>query len=79
MSENPDYKVVRKSHWIQEHGYIDKTEVVCQYLLKRVPALFGLFTGWEVVDQEEVPYHIVLQASVFGDTFGWKSKFAEYI
>lgn len=41
--------------------------------------IFGLPFVRNIVDQEEIPREVYLNYLCFGDTGGWRSKFAEYI
>jgi hypothetical protein len=32
--------------------------------------------GWQTIDREEIPHHVIISLGAFGDTGGWVTKFA---
>jgi hypothetical protein len=61
----------------REPGYlpIEKTRKV-QQLVFVEPGFFGR-SRHVVLDTEIVPEHVLISVGCFGDTGGWKSKFAD--
>lgn len=34
------------------------------------------FFGWKTIDSEEIPMHVIISLATYGDSGGWRSKFA---
>lgn len=54
----------------EARGYVGTTQVHIQQLQAWVMG------GWRTIDEEEVPGHVRISLGCFGDTGGWKSRFA---
>ncbi|MBO9428716.1 hypothetical protein [Sulfitobacter sp. R18_1] len=48
-------------------------------LQKKVSIMFGLISYWADIDSEKIPQHVEISVGCFGDTGGWKSKFASQL
>lgn len=65
------------THNLDRYGYC-KEVIREQYLHKEV-VLFSRFVIWNtIIDKEYVPVYAWAGAACFGDTCGWKSKFAPF-
>lgn len=73
--------VVRKSFSkkVFELGYSPYVEDIdIQYLVKDT-YFKGIRIHREILDKEVIPQHVMISVGAFGDTGGWKSKFADVI
>ena len=62
----------------RERGYLPvRRKREYQRLVKITPGWFG--SRREVIDVEEIPADVLICLGAFGDTGGWRSKFATYI
>jgi hypothetical protein len=76
----PEYRVERfkRTFTEREHGYLPvEREREFQRLVRISYGWLGSHT--EVLGVEEIPQHVLISLGCFGDTGGWKSRFAEYI
>lgn len=64
-------KIIRTERVVERRG--DR-----QYLIER-HCIRGLVLCKRTIDEEVIPGHVLISLGCFGDTGGWRSKFAEYI
>lgn len=53
-------------------GYVGEETIEYQDLQVKTPV------GWITIDTEEVPSHVRISLGCYGDTGGWRSKFAVF-
>lgn len=64
----------------REHGYEPcKVTRSIQSLVAVRRNIQGTIVERMVLDTEEVPEHVMISLGCFGDTGGWRSKFARWI
>jgi hypothetical protein len=73
-----DYRVIAFTRTEPEdRGYVGTKRVHYQELQESYISRFFKRRKWRTIDREEVPAHVRISQSCFGDAGGWMSKFSD--
>jgi hypothetical protein len=70
-------RVVRRTETRRTEGYTCHDRVEVNVLQTYTGRLGSLFPHWMDTDFEDVPAHVAISVGCFGDTGGWRSRFAD--